>query len=102
MGKGLKGKAPKGLGRILDDTCHFCKQPGHYKAQCPKFAALSASTGYGRIRAKLLNEKVYVYDLLEDSVDSDVCANCLSASAIGTLAPLQWKIFCSRNPQSLS
>jgi hypothetical protein len=42
---------------------------------CP----IRASTGYGRIRAKLPNEKVYVYDLLEDSVDSDVCANCLSA-----------------------
>jgi hypothetical protein len=52
---------------------------GPLKAQCPKFAALFASTGYGRIRAKLPNEKVYVYDLLEDSVDSDVCANCLSA-----------------------
>jgi hypothetical protein len=78
-GKGLKGKEPKGLGRSLDDTCHFCKQPGHYKAQCPKYAALSAKTGYGRIRAKLPNEKVYVYDLLEDSVDSsDVCATCLS------------------------
>jgi hypothetical protein len=24
------------------------------------------------------NEKVYVYDLLEDSFDSGVCANCLS------------------------
>ncbi len=34
---------------------------------------------YGRIRAKLPNQKVYVYDLLEDSVDSDVYANCLSA-----------------------
>jgi hypothetical protein len=76
----MKGRAPKGLRRSLDDTCHFCKQPGHYKAQCPKYAALStASTGYGRIRAKLPNEKVYVHDLLEDSVDSDVCANCLSA-----------------------
>ena len=32
---------------------------------------------YGRIRAKLSNEKVYVYDILEDSVDSDVCWNCL-------------------------
>ncbi len=30
-GKGLKGKEPNGLGRILDDTCHFCKQPGHYE-----------------------------------------------------------------------
>jgi hypothetical protein len=63
-GKGLKGKAPKGFGRSLDDRCHFCKQPGHYKAQCPKFAALSASAGYGKIRAKLPNEKVFVYDLL--------------------------------------
>ena len=34
----------------------------------------------GKIRAKLPNEKVYVYDLLEDSVDSDVCAHCLSTS----------------------
>ena len=32
---------------------------------------------YGRIRAKLSNDKVYVYDLLEDSVDSEVCWNCL-------------------------
>jgi hypothetical protein len=77
-GKDMKGKAAKGLGRSLDDTCHFCKQPEHYKAQCSKYAALSTSTGYGRIRAKLPNEKVYVYDLLEDSVDSGVCANCLS------------------------
>jgi hypothetical protein len=125
-GKGFKGKAPKGLGRSLDDTCHFCKQPGHYKAQCPKYAALSASTGYGRIRAKLPNEKVYVYDLLEDSDDSDVCANCLSADcdwnttflrtqstqtfvptvsqliAIGTLALLQWKLLYFRKPRNLS
>jgi hypothetical protein len=39
--KGFKGKS---LGKRLDDTCHFCKQPGHYKAQCSKYAALSAST----------------------------------------------------------
>jgi hypothetical protein len=77
-GKDMKEKTPKGLGRSLDDTCDFCKQPGHYKAQCPKYAALSTSTGYGRIRAKLSNEKVYVFDLLEDSVDSGICANCLS------------------------
>jgi hypothetical protein len=76
-GKRPKGKDTRGLGRSLDDTCHFCKQPGHYKAECPKFAALSSKTSYGRIRAKLSNEKVYVYDLLEDSVDSEVCWNCL-------------------------
>ena len=76
-GKRHKGKDTRGLGRSLDDTCHFCKQPGHYKAQCPKFAALSSKTSYGRIRAKLSNEKVYIYDLLEDSVDSEVCWNCL-------------------------
>ncbi len=74
----MKEKTPKGMGRSLDDTGHFCKQPGHYKTQCPKYAALSTSTGYGRIRAKLSNEKVYVYDFLEDSVDSGVCAYCLS------------------------
>jgi hypothetical protein len=45
--------------------------------ECPKFAALSSKTSYDRIRAKLSNEKVYVYDLLEDSVDSEVCWNCL-------------------------
>ncbi len=49
----------------------------HYKAQCPKYAALTFKTGYERIRAKLPNEKVYVYDMLEDSVDTDVCGNCL-------------------------
>jgi hypothetical protein len=76
-GKRPKGKDTRGLGRSLDDTCHFCKQPGHYKAQCPKFAALSSKTSYGRIRAKLSEEKVYVYDLLEDSVDDEVCWNCL-------------------------
>ncbi len=77
-GKRPKGKDTRGLGRSLDDTCHFCKLPGHYKAECPKFAALSSKTSYGRIRAKLSNEKVYyVYDLLEDSVDSEVCWNCL-------------------------
>jgi hypothetical protein len=32
--KGGKGKQSKGEGRSLDDTCHFCKQAGHYKAQC--------------------------------------------------------------------
>ncbi len=37
----------------------------------------SSKTSYGRIRAKLSNEKVYVYDFLEDSVDSKVCWNCL-------------------------
>ena len=76
-GKRPKGKDTRGLGRSLDDTCHFCKQPGHYKAQCPKFAALSSKPSYGRIRAKLSEEKVYVYDLLEDSVDEEVCWNCL-------------------------
>ena len=76
-GKRPKGKDSRGLGRSSDDTCHFCKLPGHYKAECPKFAALSSKTSYGRIRAKLSNEKVYVYDLLEDSVDSEVCWNCL-------------------------
>jgi hypothetical protein len=76
-GKRPKGKDTRGLGRSLDDTCHFCKQPGHYKAQCPKFTVLSSKTSYGRIRAKLSEEKVYVYDLLEDSVDSEVCWNCL-------------------------
>jgi hypothetical protein len=76
-GKRSKGKDTRGLGRSLDDTCHFCKQPGHYKAECPKYAALSSKTSYGRIRAKLSNEKVYVYDLLEDSVDTEVCWNCL-------------------------
>ena len=75
--KGGKGKQAKGGGRSLEDTCHFCKQPGHYKAQCPKFAALTSKTGYERIRAKLPNEKVYVYDMLEDSVGMDVCGNCL-------------------------
>jgi hypothetical protein len=76
-GKRPKGKDTRGLGRSLEDTCHFCKLPGHYKVECPKFAALSSKTSYGRIRAKLSNEKVYVYDLLEDSVDSEVCWNCL-------------------------
>jgi hypothetical protein len=76
-GKRSKGKDTRGQGRSLDDTCHFCKLPGHYKAECPKFAALSSKTGYDRIRAKLSNEKVYVYDILEDSVDSEVCWNCL-------------------------
>ena len=76
-GKRPKGKDTRGLGRSLDDTCHFCKQPGHYKAQCPKFTALSSKTSYGRIRAKLSEEKVYVYDLLEDSVNEEVCWNCL-------------------------
>ena len=76
-GKRSKGNDTRGLGRAFDDTCHFCKLPGHYKAECPKFAALSPKTSYGRIRAKLSNEKVYMYDLLEDSVDSDVCWNCL-------------------------
>jgi hypothetical protein len=76
-GKRPKGKDTRGLGRSLDDTCHFCKLPGHYKAECPKFAALSSKTSYGRIRAKLSNQKVYVYDLLEYSVDSEVCWNCL-------------------------
>jgi hypothetical protein len=76
-GKAGKGKQSKGLGRSLDDTCHFCKQAGHYKAQCPKYAALTSKTGYERIRAKLPNEKVYVYDMLEDSVGTDVCDNCL-------------------------
>jgi hypothetical protein len=76
-GKRPKGKDIRGLGRSLDDTCHFCKLPGHYKADCPKFAALSSKPSYGRMRAKLSNEKVYVYDLLEDSVDSEVCWNCL-------------------------
>jgi hypothetical protein len=65
------------VGRSLEDTCHFCKQVGHYKAQCPKYAALTSKTGYERIRAKLPNEKVYVYDMLEDSVGTDVCGNCL-------------------------
>ena len=77
-GKDTKGKELKGLGRTFDDTCHFCKQTGHYKAQCPKYAALTSKTGYERIRAKLPNQKAYVYDLLEDSVDTDVCGNCLS------------------------
>ncbi len=76
-GKRPKGKDTRGLGRSLDDTCHFCKLPGHYKAECPKFAALFSKTSYGRIRANLSKEKVYVYDLLEDSVDSEVCWNCL-------------------------
>ncbi len=76
-GKGGKGKQPKGVGRSLEDTCHFCKQSRHYKAQCPKYAALTSKTGYERIRAKLPNEKVYVYDMLEDSVGMDVCGNCL-------------------------
>jgi hypothetical protein len=76
-GKGGKGKQLKGAGRSLEDTCHFCKQAGHYKAQCPKYAALTSKTGYERIRAKLPNEKVYVYDMLEDSVGMDVCGNCL-------------------------
>ena len=67
-GKGGKGKQPKGVGRSLEDTCHFCKQAGHYKAQCLKYAALTSKSGYERIRAKLPNEKVYVYDVLEDSV----------------------------------
>jgi hypothetical protein len=40
-GKEGKGKEPRGLVRTFDDTCHFCKQPGHFKAQCPKYAALS-------------------------------------------------------------
>ncbi len=40
-------------------------------------SAISSKTSYGRIRAKLSDEKVYVYDLLEDSVDSEVCWNCL-------------------------
>ena len=43
-GKAGKGKQPKGLGRSLDGTCRFCKQAGHYKAQCPKFAALTSKT----------------------------------------------------------
>jgi hypothetical protein len=64
-------------GLTFDDTCHFCKQPRHFKAQCPKYAALSTKTSYGRIRAKLPNDKVYVYDLLEDSVDAGVCGNGL-------------------------
>ncbi len=76
-GKGGKGKQPKGVERSLEDTCHFCKQAGHYKAQCPKYAALTSKTGYERIRAKLPNEKVYVYDMLEDSVGMDICGNCL-------------------------
>ena len=76
-GKNNKGKEPRGLGRVFDDTCHFCKQSGHFKAQCPKFLALSTTKSYERIRAKLPNDKVYVYDLLEDSVDAGVCGNCL-------------------------
>jgi hypothetical protein len=76
-GKNTKGKEPRGLGRVFDDTCHFCKQSGHFKAQCPKFLALSTTKSYERIRAKLPNDKVYVYDLLEDSVDAGVCGNCL-------------------------
>ncbi len=67
-GKRPKGNDTRGLGYSLDDTCHFCKLPGHYKTECTKFAALSSKTSYGRIRAKLSNEKVYVYDLLGDSV----------------------------------
>jgi hypothetical protein len=39
--------------------------------------ALSTKKSYERIRAKLPNDKVYVYDLLEDSVDAGVCGNCL-------------------------
>ncbi len=57
---------PRSLGRTFDDTCHFCKQPGRYKVQCRKYAALSSNTRYKRIRARLPNEKVYVYDILED------------------------------------
>jgi hypothetical protein len=76
-GKEGKSKDARGLGRTFDDTCHFCKQPGHFKAQCPNYAALSTETSYGRIRAKLLNDKVHVYDLLEDSVDAGVCGNRL-------------------------
>ncbi len=53
------------------------QQPGHFKAQCPKYASLSTKKSYERIRAKLPNDKVYVYDLLEDSVDAGVCDNCL-------------------------
>jgi hypothetical protein len=65
--------------------------PGHYKADCPKFAALSSKTSYGRMRAKLSNEKVYVYDLLEDSVDSEVCWNCLCQECDwATCAPPVW------------
>ncbi len=76
-GKEGKGKEPRGLGRTFDDTCYFCKQPGHFKAQCPKYVSLSTKKSYERIRAKLPNDKVYVYDLLEDSVDAGVCGNCL-------------------------
>ncbi len=68
-GKGSKGK---------DDTCHYCKQVGRYKAQWPKHAALTSKTSYERIRAKIPNEKSYVYDLREDSVDTDVCGSCLT------------------------
>ncbi len=38
---------------------------------------LFTKKSYERIRAKLPNDKVYVYDLLEDSVDAGVCGNCL-------------------------
>jgi hypothetical protein len=33
-------------------------------------------TSYERIRAKLPNDEVCVYDLLDDSVDAGVCRNC--------------------------
>ena len=43
------------------------------------------------MRAKLFNEKVYVYDLLEDSVDSEVCWNCLCQECDwATCAPPVW------------
>jgi hypothetical protein len=51
---------------------------GRYKAQWPKHAALTSKTSYERIRAKIPNEKSYVYDLREDSVDMDVCGSCLT------------------------
>jgi hypothetical protein len=51
---------------------------GRYKAQWPKHADLTSKTSYERIRAKIPNEKSYVYDLREDSVDTDVCGSCLT------------------------
>ena len=64
--------------RAFDDRCHYCKQVGRYKAQWPKHADLTSKTSYERIRAKIPNEKSYVYDLREDSVDTDVCGSCLT------------------------
>jgi hypothetical protein len=83
----------------LEDTCHFCKQAGNYKVQCPKYAALTFKTDYQRIRAKLPNEKVYVYDMLWARTFVAIVS---AVNATGKPVHLQSSLFFSMKPQGVS